>query len=412
MIPLKFQSYLLFFNLQDLIEDWASKSPPDVLTFVPYTCKFSILLKEFEIITLSNEYNWIDCSSTNQENHHLAFCGDLFDLSFGLPFDDFLPNTILLEFWIQGEGLDLSMYLPDISTSRPIIAAIDDNAKIMTRDGKVKKRVEILSNKWRRVCHRSAGWVDCWTVPILALSIQYLYHPMPPLGPDKQADITTPEKEELLLSPIRIPKIKKSPAMTWSTTAGKFDPTSLQPDKVTVDIEIGSSVLLAYGTILKNFYYLKENIFGEDQSFTDMEQSNSKTNAQKNQSGTTSKNSHSKDDPTKSVSESPSFDPEEKPKPFDPREYRPLDVTVNLTIHDIQAHLMKNCNETDAPCPIVLIERLGFEMNKRYSETELQVLVSPSFLISTDNITRPSKDKHLKQGHLLLSALQVSTYSY
>lgn len=39
---------------------------------------------------------------------------------------------------------------------------------------------------------------------------------MPPLGPDPQADITTPEKEEILLSPMRIPIPKlKSPAMKW-----------------------------------------------------------------------------------------------------------------------------------------------------------------------------------------------------
>lgn len=56
----------------------------------------------------------------------------------------------------------------------------------------------------------------------------------------------------------------------------------------------------------------------------------------------------------------------------------------------------------------MLIERLGFEMKKRFFETELQILVSPSFLISSDNVVRPSKDKHLKQGHLLLSALQVT----
>lgn len=46
-------------------------------------------------------------------------------------------------------------------------------------------------------------------------------------------------------------------------------------------------------------------------------------------------------------------------------------------------------------------------MKKRFFETELQILVSPSFLITSDNVIRPSKDKHLKQGHLLLSALQV-----
>lgn len=365
-----------------------------------------MLLKEFEIILLSNEFNWIDCSSTNQENNHLAFCGDLFDLSFALPFDDFLPNTVPLRFWIHGEGMDLSMYLPEISTSRPIIMAMNANARILTRDGHVKKIDELYTKKWRRVCLKSAGWIDCWNVPILALSIQYVYHPLPPLGPDPQADITTPEKEELLLSPMRIPKIKKSPAITWTSSNGQqhFNPTSLPSDHVTVEIEIGSSVLLAYGSILKNFYYLKENIFGEDHAFTDMEKSNMKTHSQKVQNS----NKSSKDDPNKSVSEVPStIDVEEKPKRFDPRLYRPLDVTVILTIHDIQAHLMKNCNDTDPPCPIVLIERLGFEMKKRYFETLLQVLVSPSFIITTDTVARPSKEKHLKQGHLLLSALQI-----
>lgn len=69
--------------------------------------------------------------------------------------------------------------------------------------------------------------------------------------------------------------------------------------------------------------------------------------------------------------------------------------------------IFQNCNEKDAPCPIVLIERLGLEMKKHFYETEIQILVSPSFLISSDTVVRPSKEKHLKQGHLLLSALQV-----
>lgn len=32
---------------------------------------------------------------------HIAVCGDLFDFSFDLPFDDFLPRTLPLRFWIQ-----------------------------------------------------------------------------------------------------------------------------------------------------------------------------------------------------------------------------------------------------------------------------------------------------------------------
>lgn len=159
---------------QDLVEDWGSKARPDILSFVPYTWKFGILLKEFEILTLCNEFNWIDCnynfflfnyignllllfflgSSTNQENNHLAFCGDLFDLSFALPFDDFLPQTVPLRFWIHGEGLDLSLYLPEIATTRPVVLAMDENLRILTRDGQIKKRSEIVSKKWRKDCQR------------------------------------------------------------------------------------------------------------------------------------------------------------------------------------------------------------------------------------------------------------------
>lgn len=49
--------------------------------------------------------------------------------------------------------------------------------------------------------------------------------------------------------------------------------------------------------------------------------------------------SSAKDDANKSISEVSAID--EKPKPFDPRLYRPLEVIVSFTIHDVQAHLVK-----------------------------------------------------------------------
>lgn len=40
---------------------------------------------------------------------------------------------------------------------------------------------------------------------------------MPPFGPPPQADITTPEKEEILLSPMRMPGVRKNPSVLhWS----------------------------------------------------------------------------------------------------------------------------------------------------------------------------------------------------
>lgn len=75
---------------------------------------------------------------------------------------------------------------------------------------RLSKKVKVLYilvfcfNDTNIVLFFSLGWVDCWTMPIVALSINFTYHPIPVYGPPPQADITTPEKEEKLLSPMRM----------------------------------------------------------------------------------------------------------------------------------------------------------------------------------------------------------------
>lgn len=384
---------------QDLINDWASKARPDILHFVPYTWKISLLLKECEVVTVSNQYNWIDCSSTNQENNHVAFCGDLLDVSFDLPFIDFLPDVIPLKIWIQGESVDMSLYLPEVNTSRLLLLSIDKNMKLVP--------CRLKASKWRRKCVKSQGWVDCWSVPIVALSVRYNYHPIPPLGPEPQADITTPEKEEILLSPMRIPRMqRKQPQISWPLDGNKFDRTTLAPDKVSVELEVGPSILLAYGTIITSFMNLLENIFGEDQTFTDMQKTPNVDAFCWSNENTTKINDKSSINQNTDIS----FDDSTESKgPFDPRKCRPLDVTVSIIIHDIQAHLVKNCSENEPPCPVVLIERFGFEMDKSFRETKLQLLLSPSILVSSNNLSRtnPVNSGALYQGHLMLSSFQL-----
>lgn len=170
--------------------------------------------------------------------------------------------------------------------------------------------------------HNSNGWVDFWWVPIGAINISYVYHPCPPLGPTPQADISTPVKEENLLSPMRIPRQRKQHRSPQDCI--RFDPTTLKADVVTVELEIGPSVLLLYGTALRNFLNLKENIFGDDQMFTDMQQSPAASEGS---------------DPK---SEEGSVDiPLELQDDFDHRNYRPLEVDVSIIMHDIQGHLLK-----------------------------------------------------------------------
>lgn len=116
---------------------------------------------------------------------------------------------------------------------------------------------------------------------------------------------------------------------------------------------------------------------------------------------------------------------------LDVRIGRPLHVFVSVTLHEIQAHIMKvcyavppsrryyyfyyyilfclfqHCSKDDPPCPSVAFEKLSFEMHKTFLETRLQVLLSPAILYSTDVLMRPAESSHLQQGFLVLSALQV-----
>ena len=194
-----------------MIDDWAAKSAPDILYHIPYEWKFNFVLKKYELMTLANEFNWIDttndCSSTMppEENSKLALCGDLMSLKFTLPYLEFLPATILYNFVIEGSRVDLSLLLPETNTSRDILRSLDLNAKVSTRDGQWRWKREENEGKWRHACSYDDGWVDTWSAPRVALNIEFLYHPVPPAGPPPQADVPTPEKEKKLLGPLHAP---------------------------------------------------------------------------------------------------------------------------------------------------------------------------------------------------------------
>ena len=129
--------------------------------------------------------------------------------------------------------------------------------------------IDCDSNRWRNLVKRSDGWVQCWTVPLLSLTIRYTYHPMTPAGPSPQANVPTPEKEELLLTPVRFPapansSLRVPPKAIRAAPAVEFDVTSLPPDEVNVELELGPSELFVYGTVLRMFLHLKVNISQEE----------------------------------------------------------------------------------------------------------------------------------------------------
>ena len=125
--------------IQDLIDDWSDKNRPDIFKFIPYTWRISVVIKEFELIVLANEHNWIDCSTAvNDENCKIAICGEHFDMAFDLPFIEFLPPKLAIKIWIQGECLEGAFYLPECSINRDVIELLQRYSTLMCRDGTKK----------------------------------------------------------------------------------------------------------------------------------------------------------------------------------------------------------------------------------------------------------------------------------
>ncbi|XP_074650444.1 bridge-like lipid transfer protein family member 1 [Tubulanus polymorphus] len=373
--------------IMSLFDDWGGKTKQDIYHFVPYTMHFNLLIKEFELITVANEFNWIDCSSQHEENAHIAICADTFELSLLLPFTDYLPPKVPVKFFIRAESAEALIYLPQTNTSRHILMALAQNMKLVDRDGNVVDQPFSDDRRWRnKTSEISHGWIPVWTTPIVAIGINYSYHPSPiieeptPIYRDFD-DITTPEREDQLLIPLKPAKERPPPV---SQIPDNFDPTTLEADVIKLDLEVGPSTVIAYGTLVCMFLHLKEDYFGEHQKFTPFDEAPSGLDKRSD------KESHDKE-----------------AKKFDARHYRPLEVNGNITIHDIQGHLVKNCGADDTPCPTIYLERLGFEIDKRYYETKLQVLLSPLIVHVKDYLERPESQNHLNEGYLALSGLQV-----
>jgi hypothetical protein len=88
----------------------------------------------------------------------------------------------------------------------------------------------------------------------------------------------------------------------------------------------------------------QENIFGEDQAFTDMHQSRAASSSPAGNPATGAGTSASAADRGADISTSTGATDEAdllKQKEFDTRQYRPFEVAVSITMHDIQAHLIK-----------------------------------------------------------------------
>lgn len=92
---------------------------------------------------------------------------------------------------------------------------------------------------------------------------------------------------------------------------------------------------------------------------------------------------------------------------FDPRLYRPFEVIVSVTLHEIQGHMVQCFNQSQQYSPLIYIEKLCFELQKTYLETKLQLIISPAVLQVQDGLDKKDAlDSAYKEGFLTLSSLQ------
>lgn len=110
--------------------------------------------------------------------------------------------------------------------------------------------------------------MDCWTTPYVFLTVTYTYYPAPPLhshvGADRLAhySICVPILEEEIANVDFLQPSCSSASHPGGNvyTSGKdhtFDPGLMEPDSIHVELEVAPSVMILYGSLLRNLIHLK-----------------------------------------------------------------------------------------------------------------------------------------------------------
>lgn len=72
----------------------------------------------------------------------------------------------------------------------------------------------------------------------------------------KEGTLSTPELEEAMLTPLR-PVMPKGPV---NEIPQGFDPGDLEPDLISLELEVAASILCIYGSLLRNFLHVKVSV--------------------------------------------------------------------------------------------------------------------------------------------------------
>nr|CAB3258643.1 uncharacterized protein KIAA1109 [Phallusia mammillata] len=386
--------------LANLMEDWAQKVSPDLLSFVPYTFAFSIKLQELELILPTNAYNWIDCSTRSTENAFVGLYGKQLDIDFTLPFDDFLPLTCKIPFKLDLQNGELAIFLPESNPARNVLLNLSSNMQKWNQDAareslsaqlcdkKVDSVLEtVLSKKGKWGLMNASDWVKCWQVAALQVVITYSWHPVylskTPTSHHKGPNPTRLTQQTGMGSTDSIPK-RNTTTKQRTKTVVTFDPTTLEADEIRVDLLMApGSTLYLYGSLLDLLVSIKENYFGYDDVFTDFASGVNKSESR---------------DTSAVVTETEN-----------PLNFRPLQVTLDINLSEINGVLPIHPTPVLQNPPSVKLQKLTFEMDKNYHQTRLQLLLSKLDIKLSDCLVRSEggETPTTEEGHIQLDDLQL-----
>ncbi|CAH8479704.1 unnamed protein product [Schistosoma rodhaini] len=406
-----------------LIDDWCRGSHPDLLSFIPCIYKFHIKSNNLDFILLANDYNWI---SKYGENAYLGFHAKKLMVTFDLPFIDFLPATVPINYNIECSSVSLRLSIPESSTLYYLIQEVHNRMKFMNGRGQIQKSSPFHSSIQEMTFHEKVSktinrqWFDCGWTPRLRLRIAYVYHPSPWVSeywrfvPSEYRPVASSftgsaklsyqsgrksssfkrttalncqnvETSQSDLEEIALSKLRPEGSHTQGPTENDILKSKcdifacFEPDTVDIHLHIPSAQMLFYGAVLRHFIHIKENYFGvyqtpvsfdreplrPDESFSLTDDDLIRLKSQTN---------HNPGDGHTDLSK---VDKLPEKRIIDPRDFRPLSVRVSLEFHNIQVHLPMHGSSDESPCPTAFLDCIGFEMDKRWHETKLQLLFSP-----------------------------------
>ena len=158
----------------------------------------------------------------------LAFCGEVLEVSFLLPFTKFLPQTEELRFFCRAESLMLRMRMPDSNTLRRSVLSLVHSSDTR-KHSNLSRMNSSLSDA--EESSDSLGWFDVSSTPVLVLNIFYKYHPLHCAN----------ESTDRINKGLGIDFCNKTPA-------------SLEPDLLTVELEAGPLSVRLLGSLFRQFF--------------------------------------------------------------------------------------------------------------------------------------------------------------